>query len=269
MDGAGPDGTSGGLSVAVFLSVAPHPDDEAIGAGPLSLELLARGHEVHVVCASLGRPGDHGRRADEARAAADRAGWVLHLPATPAAMSRGDDLALAQRAVEDLLAEQLDVVRPDVVIGPGPHDAHHAHELVARAIGAVARGRESCRWWAWQTWGHLVVANLVVPFDEAVLEQAMDVLDRYAGELARSDYGEALVGAAMLGAALGHERAFGFGTARTWEGPYANVLCESVARDGRWIHTEPRVLDPAVPLQGEVDPHRDAAWLDGPSPYGR
>ncbi len=253
--------------VTVFLSVAPHPDDEVIGAGPLGIELLAHGHEVHVLCASLGRPEQHERRAAEAQAGAARAGWVLHLPAAPVAMSRGDDLEAAEAAVADLLAEQVDVLGPDVIVGPGPHDAHHAHELVARAISSTAVDRAGLRWWAWQTWGHLVVQNLVVPFEEAVLEQAMEVLDCYAGELARSDYGEALVGAAMLGAALGHERAFGYGTTRTWTEPYANVFCESIVEGGRWAHGIPRVLDPRDPLQGEPDRARSASWLGEPSPY--
>jgi hypothetical protein len=129
--------------------------------------------------------------------------------------------------------------------------------------------RAGCRWWAWQTWGHLVVQNLVVPFGEAVLEQALAVVDCYAGELARNDYGEALVGAAMLGSALGQERVFGFGSARSWDDPYANVLSEAVAGPGGWVHTQPRLLDASDPLASTPDPTRSARWLDEASPYGR
>lgn len=255
--------------MAVFLSMAPHPDDEVLGAGVLCLELLAHGHEVHVVCASLGRADEHERRAAEAGAAAARAGWVVHVPEEPVAMSAGDDLDAAERRLTGVVAEWVDRLGADVVIGPGPHDAHHGHEVVGRAVAAAGRSRAGLRWWAWEVWGHLVVANLVLPYDEAVLDQAMDVLDRYVGELARTDYGEALAGAAMVGSALGAERVFGFGSVRPWGEPYAAVLSEAVVEAGGWTHTKGRILDPADPLRGEVDHDRSAAWLTSPSPYRR
>lgn len=272
--GLGGNGSSHGVAwcwddgrVAVILSVAPHPDDEVVGAGPLALDLLAHGHQVHVACISLGRPDQHERRAAEARSAAVRAGWELHLPSEPVALSSGDDLVAAEGAATDLVGQLLDRLAVDIVVGPSPHDAHHGHEVVGRAVAALGTGRPGLRWWAWEVWGHLEVRNLAVPFDEAVLDQALDVLDRYERELARADYGEALVGAALQGSALGSEQVFGFGAERRWEEPYANVFCESVIEEGRWVHTAPRVLDPAHPLQGEIDRDRSSAWLTSPSPY--
>lgn len=254
--------------MTTFLSVAPHPDDEVLGAGPLSLALLDAGHAVHVICTSLGRPDQHDRRRSEVRAAARIGGWVVRVPATPVDIGRGADVAAAERAVRALVADAASDVGADVVIGPGPHDTHHGHELVGRAIRDGLAEREGCRWWAWQVWGHLPVVDLVHAFDDGLLARASAALACHAGEVARNDYDDVLVGAARLGAALAVERLLGFGTARPWSEPYATPLCESVVTDGRWAHTRPHVLSVADPLAGVVDPMRSSAWLHEPSPYG-
>jgi len=247
--------------------VAPHPDDEVVGAGPLSISLLFAGHEVHVLLVSLGRPGDETRRRAEAEAAAEVGGWALHVPAVPVAIGRDADGASAERAVGALVLDLVDAVGADVVLGPGPHDAHHGHELVGRAVRDGCVAVDGLRWWAWQVWGHLPVVDLVLPYGEAVQARALDALARHRGEVARNDYADLLVGAGRLGAALGAERLLGFGAARPWHEPFATVLCEVVAGEGRWSHHRPRILDPTDPLAGTIDPDRPADWLQAPSPY--
>lgn len=253
--------------VTTFLSVAPHPDDEVLGAGPLSLALLDAGHEVHVVCASLGRPDQHDRRRAEATAAAEVGGWLLHLPSTPVDIGRGADPVAAERALRAVLEELARDVGADVVIGPGPHDAHHGHELVGRAIRDELVTREGRRWWAWQVWGHLPVVDLVHAFDDDLLARASAALACHAGEVARNDYDDVLLGAARLGAGLAGERLLGFGAVRPWTERNATPLCESVATGGTWAHTRPHVLSVDDPLAGVVDPARSSAWLHHPSPY--
>ncbi len=254
--------------MTTFVSVAPHPDDEVLGAGPLALALLDAGHEVHVVCASLGGPGQQDRRRSEAQAAADVAGWVLHVPAAPVDIGRSADRPGAETALCALISAMASDIGADVVIGPGPHDAHHGHELVGRAIRDGLVEREGCRWWAWQVWGHLPVVDLVHAFDDGILARASAALACHAGEVARNDYDDVLVGAARLGAALAAERLLGYGATRPWSEPYATPLCESVVTGGRWAHTGPHVLSVADPLAGVVDSTRSSAWLHEPSPYG-
>lgn len=253
--------------MSTFVSVAPHPDDEVVGAGPPSIALLDAGHDVHVLLVSLGRPGDETRRRAEAEAAAEVGGWVLHVPAVPVSIGRGADGASAEAAVGALVLDLVDAVGADVVLGPGPHDAHHGHELVGRALRDACAGRAGLRWWAWQVWGHLPVVDLVLPYGEAAQARALDALACHRGEVARNDYADLLVGGGRLGAALGAERLLGFGAARPWVEPFAAMLCELVAGDGRWAHTRPRVLDPTDPLAGTIDTARSTAWLHAPTPY--
>src|SRR5215207_1561983 len=103
----------------VVVHVSPHPDDEALGA-PATLLLLRRaGWDVVNLVASLGRPGQHARRRDEALHGAGRAGFELVLP---------DERALGDR-IASLLRER----EPSVVVSPWPHDGHPSHEAAASA----------------------------------------------------------------------------------------------------------------------------------------
>lgn len=253
--------------MTTFLSVAPHPDDEVLGAGPLSLALLDAGHDVHVLCASLGRPGQEARRRAEVEAAAAVGGWTLHLPPRPLRLGRGPGLAAAEAAVGEVVADLVGALDADVVIGPGPHDAHHAHEAMARAIRDTCAVQSGLRWWAWQVWGHLPVVDLVLPFGDDVLARARAALACHEGEVGRNDYVDLLEGAARAAGALGAERLLGFGSARPWQESNAVLLCESVATTDGWAHTEPRILDVGAPLAGVIDRTRSAAWLHAPSPY--
>jgi LmbE family N-acetylglucosaminyl deacetylase len=256
------------VPMATFLSIAPHPDDEVLGAGPLSLLLQGAGHDVHVYAASLGRPGQHERRTAEASAAAAVGGWTLHLPQHPAQISSGDNLATAHDDLVQAIGALSDELRPDVLIGPGVHDAHHGHEVVGRAIRDAGSPRAGLRWWSWQMWGHLPAVNLVATYDQDVLDAASAALSAYSGENTRNSYQDMLHGAARLNAALAPERAFGFGSSRTWTDPYAAMYCELVSTGDGWILPGARVLDPAAPLQVGAGA-RWPAWLHHDSPYLR
>ncbi len=59
------------------LALAPHPDDEILGAGAVHIALARAGHEVNVYPVTLGRSHDHERRHDEMVRACRVAGLQL------------------------------------------------------------------------------------------------------------------------------------------------------------------------------------------------
>jgi LmbE family N-acetylglucosaminyl deacetylase len=213
----------------VVLHVSPHPDDEAIAAGMTLSALAGRGWRVVNLLLSAGRPGDEPRRLAEAEEAARRGGYLLEVDADiPAAIDRH---------------------RPTLVISPQPHDGHPTHETVGRAVrDALERMPLPPTWWMWGLWADLAVPTLYLPFGEAELAAAIQVLEAYAGELDRNDYRRVVRGRATSNSVLGSERVFGFGTAAASPEPYAELLTEAVWHGGHWYAGARRVVDLDSPL---------------------
>jgi LmbE family N-acetylglucosaminyl deacetylase len=200
---------------------------------------------VNVAC-GLGRPADHARRQREAREAARRAGFALELP----------DEAVPPRALVAGLIDRLD---PGIVVSPSPHDGHPAHEVVGRAVRAVLADRPALRWWMWGMWADLPLPTLLVPFGEERLAEILHALEAHAGELARNDYRDLVLGRALANRVLGPERVFGFGS-RGEAMPYAELLTEVARAGGAWR------LGAPVRLTGDPPPFapgRDVSgWVD-------
>lgn len=212
-----------------MLHVSPHPDDEAIAAGMTLSALASRGWQVVNLLIGAGSSGDQVRRFAEAAEASRRAGYVLEID---------DDIPAA-----------VERHRPVLVISPQPHDAHPAHEAVGRRVREVlAAMADPPPWWMWGLWAELAVPTLYLPFGDADLAHALDVLSAYAGELDRNDYRRVLRGRAASNTVLGSERVFGFGSSAASDQPYAELLTEAVRRDGRWFAGTRRVVDFASPL---------------------
>lgn len=213
----------------VVVHVSPHPDDEAIAVG-LTLAALARtGWKVINVLLSAGRAGDEPRRLAEAAEAARRANYLLE--------------------VDGNIAAALERHQPTLLISPQPHDAHPAHEAAGRAIRDLLEHRAVPPvWWMWGLWAELAVPTIYAPFGEEEMSLALDVLEAYAGELARNDYRRVVRGRAAANTVLGSERIFGFGSAAASDHPFAELLTEAVRRDGHWYAGPRRVLDLAQPL---------------------
>ena len=259
--------TGGALTV---LHLAPHPDDEAIGAGATLLAVRAAGHRVVNLAVTLG--GDERerpRRLREVQEACRRAGYelVVHDPER--------DLAAAAEA---LVAEH----EVDVVVAPSPHDGHPRHERVGRAArdavharGAALHARRAAphargeaaapRLWLWGLWADLPGPTLYHGFDEDLMARAIHVLEAHAGELARNDYRDLLRARATANRVLGAERVFGWGAPARAQ-PFAELLMEAVVSDGEWWTTASRELDLEHPLPEAPTPSAQIGWwLDEPS----
>lgn len=247
------------------LHVSPHPDDELVGAPATLMALRDAGHEVVNLALSLGRPDDHDRRRAEVEEACERAGFHLIVTEPPIAMSATDDRAAAEERVRWQLGMALDgAERPDLVVGPSPHDVHHAHELTGRAIRDVLSPRDDApSWWMWAIWGDLPFPTIVTMFDDGRAAEIEQALSAHEGEMARADHRVHVEARGRLTAVTAAEKVFGFG-APALAAARAEVVTEVVRDDGEWLLGSPRALDAASPL-GRPIPRPVTAWLEAPS----
>ncbi len=233
-----------------ILAVAPHPDDEMLGAGALLIALARAGHEVRVLPVTYGRRADHERRhAELVRSCAVAGLGLLDLPPLDMSAGEHDDLHAGAAALTARLAEHLEGV--DVVTGPSPRDAHPAHEAVAGAVAsAIEAAGVDRRLWLWSIWGTLPRPTLWFPFDAELLEHQLAALGEHRSQLERSDFPRLVRGRAEAAAVLGPELLYGFGIDAP-DAPYAELLCETGYRRGVWHGGRERRLDPADPGGGE------------------
>jgi len=247
------------------LHLAPHPDDEAIGAPATLLGLGAAGHRIINLACSLGRPNQATRRLKELQRACGRARWELIVHEPPLAISLGDDRAQAQAQLNATVQRVVEAEQVDLVVAPSPHDGHHGHEVVGRAArdAVMSLGRPP-HLWLWGLWADLPFPTLYSGFGRWRLRHALRVLSAHRSEIGRNDYRVLVRGRAAANRVLGSERVFGFG-APIRRQPYAELLTEVVVHAGTWWITFPRELDPRAPLHAADLQAPIAWWLDQPS----
>ena len=130
------------------LAIGAHPDDAELGCGG-TLALLARGgRKVGLLHLTRGERGTRGTE-EERRAEAEQAAAALGA-ADLAFLDCGDGSLRNSPAEEDALIALLRQWRPELVLGPTPHDRHpdhaRAHQLVEAACfysGLANRAPES------------------------------------------------------------------------------------------------------------------------------
>lgn len=248
-----------------MLHVSPHPDDELVGAPATLMALRDAGHEVTNLALALGRPADHDRRRAEVTEACRRAGFGLRVIDPPIAMSAGDDLAAAQKRATAAIVAVIDGPDPpDLVVGPGPHDVHHGHELVGRAIrDALGSHDDAPPWWLWAIWGDLPMPTMVTLLDDDRVAEVVQALSAHEGEMQRADHRVQVEARTRVAATLAAEKIFGFG-APALSTTRAEMVTEVVRHDGHWLLGAPRALDALNPLHRPRTVRVDA-WLEAPS----
>lgn len=150
-----------------LVVVAPHPDDETLGAGGLIFDAVASGHEVLILAVTDGGASHPGSRRwpvpalVEQRARERAAALAVLTPVlTPSAGQSGPEVmrlglpdgAVTQsvQALARLLGSQLRST--DVVIAPWRSDGHPDHESTAHAA-ELAVAEQGCALWQTPIWG--------------------------------------------------------------------------------------------------------------------
>lgn len=250
------------------LHLAPHPDDEVIGAPATLLRLRDAGHRVVNLACSLGRPDQRERRRKEVTEACRRAGFELEVLEPPLRISDGDDLALAQRTLTDEVRRLVRTLDVGLVVAPTPHDGHYGHEVVGRAARDALAADGAPPIWMWAIWADLPLPTLFSPFGEEELARATYALCAHAGEIRRNDYVHLVRCRGVTSRVLGAERVFGFGELGRGVA-YAELLTEVAFGDGDWWAGAPREPDPADPLRAVSRDRPLGWWMNAPSFNGR
>ena len=246
------------------LHVAPHPDDEVIGAPATLLRLGAAGHRIVNLACSLGGPEQHDRRRREVTEACRRAGFELRILNPPAGISSDDDLEHAQAVLADAVRRHVRELDVSLVVAPTPHDGHYGHEVVGRAVRDALAVEDGPRLWMWAIWAELPLPTLFAPFGEAELDRATYALSAHAGEVGRNDYVDLVRCRGVTSRVLGAERVFGFGEpGRDTE--YTELLTEAAFAGGEWWAGAPRVPDPVEPLPAVPRDRPLGWWMSAPS----
>ncbi len=137
------------LAARRLLVIAPHPDDEAIGAWGL-MRRRRVGASVRVIVVSDGAASHPGslrwppeRLATERRRETRRAMATLGLAPSAVRFLGLPDGVLDMARVEEALRQAMRrCPAPDLIVGPLATDAHADHRAVARAISRLPRRGE-------------------------------------------------------------------------------------------------------------------------------
>ncbi len=154
----------GEAGAARVLTVAPHPDDEAVGCGGTVRLFAQAGATVSVVIMARGDGGVDGaadveQRHDESRRCCEILG--VEPPVfldVPSPELRSDPLSAAT-----LLAERMGRGVHDVVLVPSPLERHDTHRAALLAALLSGVGREGAQWWGYGVWD-------AIPADDGAVE---------------------------------------------------------------------------------------------------
>ncbi len=119
-----------------WLYLAPHPDDEVLGAGGTVIKAVRRGVAVRVavVTDGAGQGTAEVRRGEtEAAARVMGVGDIVFLGFTDRSLSPGDG------ALRQAIRAQIEDVGPDLVLVPAPVDLHPDHRAVSMAAREVLK----------------------------------------------------------------------------------------------------------------------------------
>lgn len=166
------------------LMVAPHPDDEVIGAGG-NLALHQRlGSEVLTLFVTLDTP----TRKGEAERAAALLGFDHRFLRFP-----DGSVSLHEPALTRAIASAINSFRPDVIYCPFPGDHHRDHQAASACTGAaVAETSYKGEVWSYEIWSCLW-PNIGVDIS-SVADIKREAINCYASQTAYVDYAEGALG---------------------------------------------------------------------------
>lgn len=196
--------------MTTIMVVAPHPDDETLGCGGTLLRAIAGGADVHwVIGTRMTREAGYSEARMQARdreiadvtAAYGFAG--VHQAAFTAA--RLDTVPAAERV--SWFASVFNLVRPDVLYLPHPHDVHSDHAAIFDAASACTKAfryPSLRKVYVYETLSEteFSIRPGVSPFHpcrfvdvSAHIDRKIEIMELYAGEMAAPPFprsGEAI-----------------------------------------------------------------------------
>jgi LmbE family N-acetylglucosaminyl deacetylase len=142
-----------------ILVVAPHPDDESIGAGGALLKAVDAGAVVHVLYLTTNQPKDSTRA--EAREASTKGRYTTEFLDMPVGEIPVD------RQHAELVAEYVIAFRPDNLFLPFMMDDHDDHRRANQLLLAASQARPlpDIEVWAYQVYG-VVPGNVIIDISD-------------------------------------------------------------------------------------------------------
>ena len=236
-----------------LLHIAPHCDDELIGAPAILMGLRDHGWSIVNLVSSLGSPDQRNRRSREVELACQKAGFELKIFQKPLddPIAEDDFQASVRRSVAEI-SQVIEEVAPAIIMTASPLDKHLGHQAMGEALLRALEGNPLASQvvWLWGLWADLPYPTIAHCFGEDYLVEIEDCLALHAGELERNDYRRLVGGRAMMNSILGPERVFGFGSCGVDQNQYVELIGEFYLYESDWWSGSPRWLELANPLNG-------------------
>jgi LmbE family N-acetylglucosaminyl deacetylase len=155
------------------LVVAPHPDDEAFGAGGTAHLAARAGATVHVVVVARGDGGVDGRSDVAVREEESRRCCELLLTRPPLFLRvPSPELRRDPAAAGRALAAAVGATRFDVLLVPSPLERHDTHRACLLAALCADVGAPQAAWWGWGVWSEIPLGPGTVEVDISAARSA-------------------------------------------------------------------------------------------------
>jgi N-acetylglucosamine malate deacetylase 1 len=154
-----------------LLVLAPHPDDETLGAGGTLIRAIKSGAVVKTLYVTSGRASLRKAMEEEAREVSASVGYETEFLGYPL-----NEIPIGGEA-QERVAESINRFEPQIVFLPFLLDDHDDHRRVNHLLYlADKRGllRSKCDFWAYQVYS-TVIPNVVVDITDVAAEKALSV----------------------------------------------------------------------------------------------
>ncbi len=148
------------------LVLAPHPDDEAFGAGGTAHLAARAGATVHVVVVARGDGGVDGQADVAVREEESRRCCELLMTRPPRFLRvPSPELRADPAAAGRALAQACGGTRFDVLLVPSPLERHDTHRATLLAALCADVGAPGAEWWGWGVWSEIPLGRGAVEVD--------------------------------------------------------------------------------------------------------
>jgi len=201
--------------VSVVLVIAPHPDDETLGCGGTLLRHIAGGDSVHWLIVTAMTASGNSAERDAEISDVTRAFGFDGVHQTGLETTRLDALPLDQ--LISVIKTVIDEIDAEILYLPHAGDAHSDHRIVFEAAWAAVKVFRTPRVSRVLSYETLSETNFAAPgasqpftpnwFEDisAYLEQKIEILQLYPGELAAPPFPRSLESVRALATLRGSE----------------------------------------------------------------